>query len=153
VYKAVMSERLRRWGRRALVVIAAALGCVNLLGALPFFQDSGWSNERTILYAAEGGLMSPREALMNTVLFLVGALIWFLVFCATVAPPNSRARLAFRAAYMGTILVGGLSVGAGALCGDVGGRLVVGVIAGLPMALVAGAVRPWGMQSLRAQNQ
>ena len=148
-----MSEQLRRWGRRGLTVVAVALGCVNLLGVAAYSRGVGWNNERTILYAAEGGLMSPREALVDTALFLAGALIWFLIFGATAAPPNSRARLAFRSAYLGAILVAGLSLGAGALCGDLGGRLVVGAVVGLPIAVVAAAVRRWGMQSHPAQGQ
>jgi hypothetical protein len=153
MYKVGMSEHVRRWGRRGLTVVAVALGCANLLGVAAYSRGAGWNNERTILYAAEGGLMSPREALMGAALCLVGALVWFLIFAATAAPPSCRARWAFRAAWMGAVALGGLSVAAGALCGDLGGYLVVGAIVGLPIAVVAAAVRRWGMQRLRAQDQ
>jgi hypothetical protein len=140
-----MNAAASRWARRGLTVVAAALGCVSLLGALHFLHDAGWSNDRTILYAAEGGVMSPREALVIHLLFLVAALVWSLVFAATVFPIDRRARLAFRATATGVASVALVAAGGGLLCEDVRGHVLLGVLFGLPMVLAGTAVRQWAM--------
>jgi hypothetical protein len=147
MYEVSMNERHTQWARRALSAIAATLGGLSLLLAAPASEGLGWSNERTILYAAEGGLRSPREALMNTLLLLGSAFIWLFVFGATVSPPNTRARRVLRAVTRGTVLVLGFSAGAGVLCGDLPGHLLTGGMVVFPLVLVGAAVRRWAMQA------
>ena len=133
--------RHRNWARRILSGIAGLLACLCLFIAVSNFERGGWSNERTILYAAEGGLMSPREALMHGLIFGTAMLIWFGVFAATMASPNSRARRIFRAAAAGAVIELALGAAAGGLCGDLSGLLVISGTMALPMALVAIVVR------------
>jgi hypothetical protein len=132
-----MNVHFSRWARRALTVLAAILTMISFLTSASNFRNAGWNNERTILYAAEGGLLSPREALMEGLVFGAATLIWFFVFAATAAPPNSRARWVLRGASAGTALVLGLSATAGAVCGDLAGSLFLGGLVAFPMAAVA----------------
>jgi uncharacterized membrane protein YidH (DUF202 family) len=139
-----MSLRQNRWARYLLTVVAFAIGLANLLISTVKLRQAGWSNERTILFAAEGGLMSPREALMDVVLFGGGSMIWFFIFGATIAPPNTRTRWVFRGAVTGTVLELVLATAAGALCGDLWEHFVVGLMLAFPtLALVMAAIWRW----------
>jgi len=137
-----------RWARHALSVCAVALAATSLLISTRSLESAGWSNERTILYAAEGGFMSPREALMQGSLSGAAMLIWLFVLAATFAPPNRRARWVFRGTALGAGLELVLGTSAGILCDDIAGYLFIGGMLALPMALVAIAVRRWAMHGV-----
>ena len=143
-----MSLRQNRWARYVLTVVAFSLGLANFLISMANLPKAGWSNESTILVAAEGLMMSPREALMDAVLFGIGSMIWFFIFGATLAPPNTRARWAFRGAVTGTVLELVLAPATGALCGDLSAQFVVGLTLALPLALVLAAIWWWRPSAL-----
>jgi hypothetical protein len=124
--------RLRNWARQGLSAFTLLLAFLCLLVSGSSFGDAGWNNERTLLYAAEGGLMSPREALMQALIFGVAMAIWFVVFVATRAAANSRRRI-FQSAATGAMIELALGATSGVLCGD----WAVAVLLALPMALVA----------------
>jgi hypothetical protein len=140
----------RAWARRVLSGCAALMACISFLVAASSLRNAGWSNERTILYAAEGGLMSPREALMDGLLLGSAMSIWIAVFVATIGATPGRARRSFRATAVGAAIAVALSITFGLFCGDLAGLAFVGSMLALPMALAAVAIRRWGMSPDRS---
>ena len=136
--------RHHRYVHIALSSVAGLLALLSLLVAVASLEQGGWSNERTILYAAEGGVMSPRERLMHGLIFGAAMLIWSVVVVATMAYTTTRARWIFRATATGVAMELALGAAAGGLCGDVSGLLVISGTLALPMVLVALVVRRWG---------
>jgi Mn2+/Fe2+ NRAMP family transporter len=137
-------QRYRNWARIALTIVAGLLALLCLLVAVLSFEKGGWNNERTILYAAEGGVISPRERLMYGLIFGAAMLIWSVVFVATMAYTATRARRIFRATASGVVIELALGAVAGGLCGDMAGFLVLSATLALPMAILALMVRRWG---------
>jgi hypothetical protein len=121
------------------------MACISFLVAASSLGNAGWSNERTILYAAEGGLTSPREELTQGLLFGSVMVVWLVVFAATIASTPGRARRSFRATAVGAAIVVASSIAFGLFCGDLAGLAFVGSMLALPMALAAVAIRRWGM--------
>jgi hypothetical protein len=130
-----------RWARQLLSAFAGLAAVLCGLISLSSSRTAGWNNERTILYAAEGGLMSPRDSLAQVVLSGIAALTWLIVFAVTLSPPGSRVRAVRRVIIAGATLELVVGVIFGGLCGDWAGECFVAGILAFPMAVVAVAVR------------
>jgi len=135
---------VRRGALHVVLVVATTVVLVfHLVVAVGSFSDYSShvsSGETTILVAAEGHTMTTREALADAVVFGVAGAGWLGLWVLVVATSIERRRTGGEwTAWIAGVLVVIVSLVSIVPVGDVGGRIVVGLIAALPLVVV-GAV-------------